>query len=157
MKFTLSFYAIFQKLKPSVKKKYLLFIAAFVWLFAGSMLLIKGVGMLRLYPNEIWWKSILSLPLGIAFYVFMFSKIFQKHSSRILQMTEPTPCVFSFFNFKSYFMMSLMISMGIFLRKSQFISFRYLAILYLTMAIPLLISAVMFFISGKKNFSKNIV
>lgn len=153
MKFISFFSMLLQRFKPAVKKKYLLFIASLVWLFAGSMLLIKGTGMLSLYPDEIWWKVLLSIPLGVAFYVFMFSKIFRKHSQRIINMSEPKPCLFSFFNFKAYLMMTLMISMGVFLRTSQWVSFRYLAILYITMAIPLLISAIMFFISGKKYFS----
>lgn len=148
----LPFSTVFQTLKPSVPKRYLLFVAGVVWLFAGSMLLTKGIGMLKPYPDEIWWKLFLSIPLGIAFYKFMFSKIFLKHSTRIINITHKRPCLFSFFNLRAYFMMGFMIGMGVFLRTSHLVSFRYLSILYVTMAVPLLISAVMFFIAGKKKF-----
>lgn len=151
----ITFSEISHKFKPSVPKKYLLFVAGTVWLFAGSMLLVKGIGMLQPYPKEIWWKILICLPLGVCFYVFMFSKIFKKHSARIINLTYERPCLFSFFNVKAYIMMGSMIGLGIFLRTSGTISFRYLSILYVTMAIPLLISAFMFFVSGAKNYSNN--
>jgi hypothetical protein len=144
---------LLEKLKPSIPKRYLMFVAGLVWSFAGGMLLTRGVGMLVQYLDEMWIKLLISLPLGIIFYVFMFSKVFKKHSERILAIKHEKPCVFSFFNWKAYLMMGSMIGLGIFLRTSGLISIRYLSLLYITMGIPLSISAIMFFINGLKHFN----
>lgn len=145
--------SLLQRLKPGVPKRYLLFIAGGIWCFAGCMLLYKGIGMLLQYMDEMWIKLLVSIPLGIVFYVFMFSKIFNKHSDRISTMTQEKPCIFSFFNWKSYVMMGSMIGLGVFLRTSEIISIRYLSLLYITMGIPLSISAIMFIMVGIKNFN----
>lgn len=142
-----------KKLKPAVPKRYLMLIAGIVWSFAGGILLWRGLGMLNQYPDEIWWKLLIIIPSGIAFYYFMFAKIFKKHSARILAIKHAKPCIFSFFNWQSYLMMVLMMGMGIFLRSSEIIPIRILSVLYLTMSIPLLISAIMFFIYGIKYFN----
>ena len=146
---------LLQKLKPGISKRYLLFIGGFVWCFAGCLLLEKGVSMLVEYMDEMWIKLLISFPLGITFYVLIFSKIFKKHSERISTMTEEKPCIFSFFNWKSYVMMGSMIGLGVFLRTSEIISIRYLSLLYITMGIPLSISAIMFFMEGLKNFNSS--
>lgn len=144
--------SIIYTLKPSVPKRYLMLIAGCVWTFAGGMLFGKGINMLMAYPNEIWWKLIICVPLGFIFYIFMFSKIFKKHSERILSIKHEKPCAFSFFNWKAYLMMGSMIGLGVFLRVSGIVPIRYLSLLYVTMGIPLSISAVMFFIYGVKYF-----
>jgi hypothetical protein len=146
---------LLENLKPSLPKRYLIFVAGLVWSFAGAMLLAKGVGMLVEYMDEIWIKLLISLPLGIIFYVFMFSKVFSKHSERILAIKHEKPCIFSFFNWKAYLMMGSMIGLGVFLRTSGLVSTRYLSLLYITMGIPLSISAIMFFMNGIQNFNSS--
>lgn len=141
------------KFKPAVPKRYLMLIAGIVWSFAGGMLFGKGINMLLAFPHEIWWKLLISVPLGIAFYWFMFSKIFKKHSERILAIEHAKPCVFSFFNWKSYIMMGSMITLGVLLRTTGIVPIRYLSLLYIAMGIPLSISAVMFYIYGIKYFN----
>lgn len=144
--------SFFKKLKPAVPKRYLMLIAGCVWTFAGGMLLGKGIGMLAAFPHEVWWKLLISIPAGILFYQFMFSKVFKRHSERILAIKQEKPCVFSFFNWKAYLMMGSMIGLGVFLRSSGIVPIRYLSLLYVTMGIPLSISAVMFFVYGIKYF-----
>jgi len=78
----------------------------------------------------------------------MFSKISLKHTHRILNMKEALPCLFSFFNFRSYMMMALMISMGITLRTTGWVAPVYLSLLYLMMSVPLLISSIRFYYTG---------
>lgn len=140
-------------LKPAVPKRYLMLIAGVVWSFAGGMLFGKGVNMLLLFSQEIWWKLFISIPLGIAFYQFMFSKIFKKHSERIMSIKHERPCAFSFFNWKSYIMMGSMITLGILLRTTGIVPIRYLSIVYIAMGIPLSISAIMFFVYGIRYFT----
>lgn len=132
-------------LKPAVPKRVLLFIAAGVWTFAGSMLMLKGYKMLDTTGIFLWLKLLVVLLGGIVFYLRFFSKLSLKHSLRILGLKNEFPCLFSFFNFKSYLVMFFMISMGITLRTTGWIPFPYLAFLYLMMSVPLLLSSIRFY------------
>ncbi|MCK9638562.1 MAG: hypothetical protein M0R39_01535 [Prolixibacteraceae bacterium] len=139
---------ILTRLKPGVPKRLLLFIAAALWTFAGSMLMFKGYKMLDTSTRMIWLKLLVALAGGILFYLKMFSKLSMKHTLRILKMKEEFPCAFSFFNFRSYMVMTFMITMGITLRTTGWIPFPYLAFLYLMMSVPLLLSSLRFYYTG---------
>lgn len=149
---------IIQKIKPGVPKRYLMFIAAIVWTFAGGMLLYRGSLFLQQSPTYLWLKLSFSAVGGILFYLVLFSKISLKHARRIVNMEQTKPCLFSFFNVRSYILMSVMISMGIFLRKSGLMPVSYLSVLYVTMGIPLFTSAFRFyyfaFLFNKMNVEK---
>jgi len=123
-------------------------VAALLWTFAGSMLLYKGYKMLDQEVSFLWIKLTLAFLAGIAFYWKVFSGLSQKHTLRILNLKVDNPCVFAFFNVRSYLMMALMISMGITLRKTGWVSPSYLAYLYLTMSVPLMLSSVRFYYTG---------
>jgi len=136
---------IIQKIKPGVPKRYLMFLAAIIWTFAGGMLLFRGSLFLQQSPQYFWLKISFSAIGGVLFYVLMFSKISLKHARRIQNLKQEKPCLFSFFNVRSYILMSVMISMGIFLRKSGLVPVSYLSVLYVTMGIPLFTSAFRFY------------
>lgn len=136
------------RLKPAVPKRVLLFVAAVVWTFAGSMLFYKGFKMLDITNWFILMKLMVALAGGILFYLKLFSYLSLKHTLRILNLKKAYPCLFSFFNFRSYLMMVLMISMGIGLRESGWVAPEYLSLLYLTMAVPLMLSSVRFYYTG---------
>ncbi len=135
-------------LKPAVPKRTLLFIAAAVWTFAGGMLMFKGYKMLDINSHLLWLKLIVVLAAGIAFYLKVFSKLSMKHTLRILNMKEAYPCMFSFFNFRSYLIMVFMISMGITLRTTGWVPFGTLSFVYLMMSVPLLFSSFRFYYTG---------
>lgn len=141
----------FQTLTPRVPKNYLLLIAALVWTFAGGMLLFRGYIFSLAFPDNMALKIIGCMIIGIVFFILLFQKISRKHVNRILNLPIDHPCLFSFFNLKSYLMMAFMISGGIMLRKSGIISPEYLALIYMTMGIPLLVSSGRFYytFSGK--------
>jgi hypothetical protein len=131
-----------------VPKRALLFLAAVVWTFAGSMLMYKGSKMLDSNNNLPWLKLILVALAGILFYVGVFAKLSMKHTLRILKMKNRHPFILSFFNFRSYLIMFFMIAMGITLRKTGWIPLGTLALLYLMMSIPLMLSSVRFYYTG---------
>ncbi len=131
-----------------VNKRILLFIAAFVWTFAGGMLLFKGFSFMNNIRNDLWIKLLPSIAGGLLFYQVMFSKISRKHVSRILNLKEEKNSIFSFFSMKSYILMAVMISAGITLRKTGIVPASYLSIIYITMGIPLLLSAFRFYYTG---------
>jgi hypothetical protein len=137
-----------ETIKPKLPKRYLLFLAALVWTFAGGMLLFKGVAFMRNVQNFVWLRISISAIGGALFYALLFSKISLKHSHRIINLKSEFPCLFSFFSIRSYILMAIMITSGILLRKSGIIAMGYLSMIYLTMGIPLFLSAFRFYYFG---------
>lgn len=142
-------------IKPGIPKRYLLFVAAFMWTFAGGMLFFRGFAMLFHFPRLLLFKIIVCIIAGLIFYFLLFSKISRKHTQRILKMEIEKPCFFSFFNIRSYIIMAVMIGMGITLRIMGIVPLEYLSILYVTMGVPLTLSAFRFY-SNFFNYNKNL-
>lgn len=136
-----------QSVLPRVSKHYLFLIAALVWTFAGGMLLFRGFYFNAAVAENWTAKLIFSLLSGLLFYALLFTRISKKHVLRIQNMDAPNPIVFAFFNLKSYLMMFSMIVLGISLRLSGAVSPEYLAMMYVTMGIPLLLSSFRFYTS----------
>ena len=143
-----------QAIKPGIPKRYLLFVAAIVWTFAGGMLLFRGFSTLGFNSGTLISEESISIIAGIAFYIFMFSKISLKHINRILSLQEERPCFFSFFNWRSYFLMTIMISFGVTLRLTGLVPIQYLSFFYVAMGTPLFMSAFRFYFNGFANFKK---
>lgn len=140
-----------RKFKPAVTKRTLLFIAGCFWTFAGGMLIYRGLGGLIPLHHYLFPEILIALAGGTCFYVFLFIKISKKHIKRISLIQVDNPCFFSFFNFKSYGLVIIMITTGIVLRKTDIIGHEYLFTFYFAMGIPLLLSAIRFFVAGIKN------
>ncbi|MBA4410930.1 MAG: hypothetical protein Q8S54_15585 [Bacteroidota bacterium] len=132
-------------LTPRVSKHYLLFIAALVWTFAGGMLLFRGLTFPDSQPSHLMLKLLSGLLAGLLFFWLLFNRISAKHVLRIQNLPIGQPCLFSFFNVRSYLMMFSMITFGILLRKSGFISPENLSLMYIMMGIPLLMSSFRFY------------
>ncbi|HET7733197.1 MAG TPA: hypothetical protein VFK73_05095 [Paludibacter sp.] len=144
----MSFHKKLKFFKPGIPKRYLIFVAALMWTFAGGMLFTRGFGMLLLFHRLLWLKILISIIAGLIFYFLLFSKISYKHTQRIIRMNVEKPCIFSFFNLRSYIMMVLMIGMGITLRSTGIVPMEYLSVLYVTMGVPLTMSAFRFYYYG---------
>ncbi len=144
-----------QAAKPGIPKRYLLFVAAVVWTFAGGMLLFRGFSTLGFNSETLLIEESISIIAGIAFYIFMFSKISLKHIHRILNLEIEHPCFFSFFNWRSYILMTIMISFGVTLRLTGLVPIQYLSFFYVAMGTPLFMSAFRFYFNGFANFKKN--
>ena len=136
---------ILNSYKPSVSKHNLLFIAGLAWTTAGGILAGRGLSYLLQHGQHLGWQLCGGLLFGLIFYVLLFAKISRKHIRRIHGLNIPYPCAFSFFNLRGYLMMSIMISGGILLRRFDVINKEWLYNFYVTMAVPLLISASRFF------------
>jgi hypothetical protein len=143
-----------ERFKPAVKKRTLLYVAGCAWCIAGGMLMTRALIALVKINHNLFAELLLGVIFGISFFVFLFTKISKKHIKRISLIKADFPCFFSFFNFRSYILMVIMISAGIILRKSHIIDPEYLYTFYLAMGIPLLLSAVRFFIAGIRNSIK---
>jgi hypothetical protein len=139
------------KYKPAVSRRTLLLIAGCAWTFAGGILITRALVALIALNDHLFTEILAGVVLGTGFYLVMFSRISKKHITRINLIKIDDPCFFSFFNFRSYIMMGIMISGGITLRKLNVIDPDYLWTFYLTMGIPLMISAYRFYYSWFKN------
>ena len=134
-----------QKIKPSVTKHNLLFIAGLAWTTAGGILAGRGLTYLVQNSNYQFWRLAGGLILGGIFFILLFAKISGRHIKRIHGLNIPYPCAFSFFNLRGYIMMAIMISGGIMLRSFDVINKEWLYNFYIAMGVPLLISASRFF------------
>jgi hypothetical protein len=122
---------ILQKYKPSVSKRTLLLIAGLVWTTAGGILAGRGLNYFVQHGQYLGWRLAGGLVFGGLFYILLFAKISKKHIKRIKGFNIPYPCAFSFFN--------------ILLRSLDVINKAWLYNFYVTMGVPLLISASRFF------------
>lgn len=132
-------------LTPRVSKHYLFLVAALVWTFAGGMLLIRGFVFNETLPSHRIVGLTAGVISGLLFFRLLFNRISAKHVLRIKNLPVSRPCLFSFFNLRSYLMMFSMITFGVILRKSGAISPDYLTLMYITMGIPLLMSSFRFY------------
>ncbi len=133
------------KFKPSVSKHNLLFIAGLVWTAAAGILGSRGITYLCQHGQHLGWRLAGGLGFGGLFYVMLFAKISRQHIKRIHGLNIPYPCAFSFFNLRGYLLMALMISGGIMLRRFDVINKEWLYTFYISMSVPLLISAIRFY------------
>ncbi len=129
------------KIKPAVNKRVLLFLAGFMWLAVGTMLLFLSFFWLnefRIHGAFIF--SGIGVIVALVVHHFGFLKIVDKNLGRILPM-EGTKCIFSFITWKSYIIVAVMVATGALLRHSP-IPKPYLSILYIGIGLALLLSSV---------------
>ena len=142
---------LLHKLKPGVSRRTLLFIAGVVWVIAGYGLFVRAIVQLLTLNHYLYLDLSIGLAGGIGFYLILFKRISKKHINRIGNIKVEKPCFFSFFSWRSYLMMIVMISGGITLRKLDFIDTEYFYTFYMMMCVPLFISAIRFFIAWYRN------
>ncbi len=140
-----------EKIKPGVQKRTLLLIAGCAWSIAGGILIFRSLLWLIGANQHLSMEIGIGIVLGILFYILLFARISKKHITRITLIRIDNPCFFSFFNFRSYLLMTIMISGGITLRLSGLVNPRIIYTFFLCMGIPLLVSAWRFFYSYAKN------
>ena len=142
---------ILEKLKPSISKRSLFLVAGSAWTIAGGILISRALLELWSINHYPFTEIVIGILLGLIFYLVLFARISKKHITRITLITIDNPCFFSFFNFRSYIMMTIMITTGIVLRKLDIINHEILYTFYLTMGVPLLVSAFRFFSNWKND------
>ena len=140
-----------EKIKPGVKKRTLLLIAGCAWSIAGGILISRSLSHLISVNHHLAMEIGTGIVFGSLFYLLLFARISKKHINRINLIEIDNPCFFSFFNFRSYLLMAIMISGGITLRLSGLINLEIIYTFFLCMGIPLLVSAWRFFYSYAKN------
>jgi hypothetical protein len=135
---------LIKKLNPAVDKKILVLLAGVMWCGIGIMLICFAITWLDRYNGN---GKLLLYTAGflgaMPIHHFGFLKIADKNLKRLLPLTEKK-CVFAFMTWKSYFIVLIMVSMGIGLRHSP-IPKQYLSILYSGIGLALFLSGIRYF------------
>ena len=129
-----------------VKKKTLLFIACAVWSVAGFNIL--RIGLLSYSPYISVINILLSLAVFTVFQYFVLGRLVKKHTARIQNYEEERQFFMKFFDIKSFIIMAVMMSGGIYLRASSLAPERFIAVFYTGLGSSLLLAGILF----GKNF-----
>lgn len=129
-----------------VKKKTLLLIACAVWSVAGFNIL--RIGLLSYSPYISVINILLSLAVFTVFQYFIFGRLVKKHTARIQNYEEERHFFMKFFDIKSFIIMAVMMSGGIYLRASSLAPERFVAVFYTGLGSSLLLAGILF----GKNF-----
>ena len=128
-----------QKFNPAVDKKILVLLAGLMWCGVGVMLIAFAQKWLSVYEGEgVWIFYLFGFLAAMPIHHFGFLKLADKNLNRLLPYTEKK-CVFSFMTWRSYFIVLIMVSLGITLRHSS-IPKQYLSILYNGIGLALFLS-----------------
>ncbi len=132
-----------------VKKNTLLLIACLVWSIAGFNIL--RIGILA-YPNYISVVNIiLSIVVFCAFQFMVFGKLVDKHTLRITSYEEEKHFFLKFFDVKSFIIMAVMMSGGIFLRSSNIVPEVFIAVFYTGLGASLFLAGILFGVNFLKH------
>ncbi len=133
------------RFKPSVNKKHLILISGIMW---------SGVGILLNFIASKWlpsfeqWQIIftyfIGILMGLIISSFGFSKLAKKNSDRILEYPEKV-CIFAFQRWQMYILIVVMMSMGLFMRSTNFIPKYLLAPVYVGIGLALFIGSFVYY------------
>ena len=111
-----------------VKRNTLLLIACLVWGAAGVNILRLGVLAYPAYLSVL--NFMLSALVFAVFQYFIFGRLVKKHTARITGYEEERHFFLKFFDVKSFIIMAVMMSGGIWLRSSGIAPDRFIAVFY---------------------------
>jgi hypothetical protein len=84
----------------------------------------------------------------IPFFLLVFRKVSKRYITRIKNLPQRRPCVFAFFDFRGYIIMSFMITMGILVSHWKVIPELYKGTFFISLGLSLLASSVFYIIEG---------
>lgn len=128
-----------------VRSKYLLLIAAAVWLIAGSQVARMGIEAIAA-GNGNPWLLLIGIPATFVVFHMMFSKLVGKHAARIRSYGEEKMHVLKFFDVRGYLIMAVMMGGGIALRSFHLVPGWFTAFFYTGLGIALALAGVGFLV-----------
>lgn len=131
-----------------VNKRTLLLIAGLVWGFAGFRVFTIGIGDVEAHHGNFIYSIIFAAIIFFVFFKFIFSKMFKKHTKRIVNSELQKHCAFSFFDVRSYLIMGFMIFFGILVRSLRIFNPVYVGTFYIGLGFALFMAGVLFLISS---------
>ncbi|MBK7212307.1 MAG: hypothetical protein IPH88_03200 [Bacteroidales bacterium] len=138
------------KYKPGAPKIVLIVLGAAIWSFAAYRILKLGIDMIEHHALHHWTNYLIGLLGFIPFFLLVFRKVSMRYVNRIIKNKYERPCIFGFFDVKGYFLMSIMITMGIFVNKWSIIPELYKGTFFISLGLSLLASAIFYIVEGVK-------
>ena len=140
------------RLKPGVHKKVLVYLSGLMWIGVGFMMCSLAWRWLAAYQSRLWFLfPAVGFVAAMLIHHYGFLKLASKNIARISAMTG-RPCLFSFLSWKSYFLVALMITLGITLRHSP-LPKQWLSIVYIGIGLALALSSIRYFRQGLRMAS----
>lgn len=131
----------YSRLKPAVKRKWLIIIFGLMWSGVGIFLNILAYHWLKSFNNiQLFLTIIIGLLAGWVIARFGFGNIANKNINRIFAYPKEV-CVFAFQEWRSYILIAVMMSMGIFLRTTGLIPKYILAPMYIGIGTALFLAS----------------
>ena len=131
-----------------LKRNILLLLACLIWSAAGFNILRIGLMAYPAYRAGI--NYLLSALVFVVFQVFIFGKLVKKHTARIGAYEDKFHFFLKFFDKKSFAIMAVMMTGGIWLRSSGLAPERFIAFFYTGLGASLLLAGLLF----GRNFAK---
>ncbi len=138
------------KYKPGAPKIVLIILGASLWAFASYRILKLGIVKIELHALHHWLNYLIGLAGFFPFFILVFRKVSRRYVNRIINHKYERPCIFGFFNLRGYILMSLMITMGIFVSRWEVIPDLYKGTFFISLGLSLLASAIFYIVEGIK-------
>jgi hypothetical protein len=145
---------ISHKYKPGAPKIVLVILGASLWAFASYRILKSGISMIEHHALHHWVNYFIGLAGFFPFFFLIFRKVSILYVRRILQHKYERPCVFGFFDIRGYILMTIMITMGIFVSRWNIIPELYKGTFFISLGLSLLASAIFYVFEGVKFMKK---
>lgn len=126
-----------------MKKKHLLVFASIIWGIPGVIISIKGISAYMQISSDRLWYLLIITALVICGFYFMFRKIVNKYSQRILSLEGKINLLHTF-PVKGWILLIFMMSLGILLKSIPNIPLEFIASFYSGLGPMLILSAVRF-------------
>lgn len=130
-------------MKYGVNRQTLLLTAGIVWLVAGANILRIGLMTWFDSPRDFLFKMGEATVVFLLFFLFVFKKLYDKHTRRIEQKTDKS-CPFSFFDVKGWIIMTFMIALGITVREFHLLPNRFISVFYTGLSLALMFTGLLF-------------
>lgn len=130
-------------MKYGVNRNVLLITAGIVWIVAGVNILRIGI-VTWLDQSDHWlFKVCEASVVFLLFFVFVFKKLYDKHTQRI-ENKKDSNCPFAFFDVKGWIIMTFMITLGITVRKFHLLPDAFISVFYTGLSLALIFTGVLF-------------
>ena len=134
-----------------LKRKTLFITASLIWAIPGIIITIKGIiNYTKQNPEQLWWLIPSTLAVMTFFYL-IFNKITKKYIKRIENL-QPPFTLWQTFPLKGWIILLIMMSLGMSLRLIPNLPSQFIAFFYLGLGPMLIIYAIKFCKSCKKNY-----
>ena len=132
------------RFNPAVPRRWLFALGGFVWTAVGIVLSIRAIVWMSQFSfDRIFLVECLGVFIAVSGYSYGFSKIVEKNVKRIHGL-PPRVCLFAFTAWRGYFMIIIMVCLGLTLRNSDIPKY-YLSVPYTAMGVILLIGSLKFY------------